>query len=143
MSSDATTTHTGELEPPPTARSLVPRHRTLDGFVEAVSQADGIGLTDVDVFTTLVVQTDKSVYPITIIQPHTRDVVVQAGRVVVGMSPLHCGRHRPVVPYHRHPHLGHVCSAVRCGMPFSARTCSRSSSRFQRCASARANRVCR
>ena len=42
----------------------VPLHRTLDGFVEAVSQADGIGLTDVDAFTTLVVQTDNSVYQI-------------------------------------------------------------------------------
>ncbi len=41
---------------------LVPRHRTLDGFVEAVSQADGIGLADVDAFTMLVVRTDNSVY---------------------------------------------------------------------------------
>ena len=40
---------------------LVPRHRTLDGFVDAVSQADGIGLTDVDAFATLVVRTDNSV----------------------------------------------------------------------------------
>ena len=57
----------------------VPRHRTLDGFVEEVSQADGIGLTDVDAFTTLVVQTDNSVYEITILQPHRREVFVQGG----------------------------------------------------------------
>ena len=59
--------------------SVVPRHRTLDGFVEAVSRADGVGLTDVEAFTTLVVQTDHSVYQITVLQPHTREVVVQGG----------------------------------------------------------------
>ena len=57
----------------------MPRHRTLDGFVEAVSEADGIGLTDVDVFTTLTVQTDNSVYQITILQPYRREVFVQGG----------------------------------------------------------------
>jgi len=59
--------------------SVVPRHRTLDGFVEAVSQADGIGLTDMDAFTTLMVQTNNSVYQITILQPRRREVVVQGG----------------------------------------------------------------
>ena len=58
---------------------LVPRHRTLDGFVDAVSQADGIGLTDVDALTTLMVRTDNSVYQITILQPYAREVVVQGG----------------------------------------------------------------
>ncbi len=58
---------------------LVPRHRTLDGFVDAVSQADGIGLTDVDAFTMLVVRTDNSVYQITVLQPYAREVVVQGG----------------------------------------------------------------
>ena len=59
--------------------SVVPRHRTLDGFVEAVSRADGVGLTDVDALTTLLVRTDNSVYQITILQPHRREVVVQGG----------------------------------------------------------------
>ena len=59
--------------------SVVSQHRTLDGFVEAMSQADGIGLTDVDAFTTLMVRTDNSVYQITILQPHAREVVVQGG----------------------------------------------------------------
>ena len=58
---------------------MVPRHRTLDGFIEAASQADGVGLADVDTFTTLVVQTDNSVYQITILQPYAREVVVQGG----------------------------------------------------------------
>ena len=62
-----------------TSSDLVPRHRTLDGFVEAASQADGVGLTDVDTFTTLVVQTDNSAYQITILQPHTREVLVEGG----------------------------------------------------------------
>ena len=57
----------------------VPRHRTLDGVVAAVSQADGIGLSDVDAFSTLVVRTDNSVYRITILRPHAREVLVQGG----------------------------------------------------------------
>ena len=32
-----------------------------------------------DAFTTLVVQTDNSVYQITVLQPHTREVFVQGG----------------------------------------------------------------
>ena len=62
---------------PDAPASVVPR--TLDRFVEAVSRAEGVGLTDVEVFTTLVVQTDHSVYQITVLQPHTRQVVVQGG----------------------------------------------------------------
>ena len=58
---------------------VVPQHRTLDGIVEAVSQADGIGLTDVEAFTTLVVQTENSVYQVTILKPHAREVLVQGG----------------------------------------------------------------
>jgi hypothetical protein len=58
---------------------VVPRHRTLDGCVEAVSRAEGVGLTDVEALTTLLVQTDNSVYQITILQPHRREVVVQGG----------------------------------------------------------------
>ena len=67
---------------PPSCRSpdVVPRHRTLDGVVEAVSQADRIGLIDVDAFTTLVVRTDNSVYRITILRPHAREVLVQGGK---------------------------------------------------------------
>jgi hypothetical protein len=59
---------------------LVPRHRTLDGFIAAVSQADGIDLIEVDALSTLVVRTNNSVYRITILTPHTREVLVQGGR---------------------------------------------------------------
>ena len=58
---------------------VIPRHDTLDGFVDAVSRADGIGLTDVEAFTTLVVRTDNSVYQITILHPTAREVLVQGG----------------------------------------------------------------
>ena len=68
-----------KLRPKTRASDLVPRHRTLDGVVDAVSQTDGIGLTDVDALTTLVVQTDNSVYQITILQPYRHEVVVQGG----------------------------------------------------------------
>ena len=54
-------------------------HRTLDRFVEAASHANGVGLTGVDAFTTLMVQTDNSVYQITILQPHAREVMVTGG----------------------------------------------------------------
>ena len=49
---------------------LVPRHRTLDGFVKAVAQGDGIALIELDAFATLVVRTDNSIYRITILTPH-------------------------------------------------------------------------
>ena len=57
----------------------MPRRCTLDGFVDEVSRADGIGLIDVDAFTTLVVRTENSVYQVTILKPHAREVLVQGG----------------------------------------------------------------
>ena len=82
VSSDSTPTIAGATTHHPRRRSpdVVSRHRTLDGVVEAMSQADGIGLIDVDAFTTLVVRTDNSVYRITILTPHAREVLVQGGK---------------------------------------------------------------
>ena len=82
MSSDSTTQSAAATTPHPRRRSpdAVPRYRTLDGFITALSQADGIGLNDVDAFTTLVVRTDNSVYRITILTPHAREVLVQGGK---------------------------------------------------------------
>ncbi len=37
-------------------------------------------MIDVDAFTTLVVRTDNSVYRITILKPHAREVLVQGGK---------------------------------------------------------------
>ncbi len=58
---------------------VVPRVSTLDGFVEAVSHTKGVGLADVDAFSTLVVRTRNSVYHITILRPYAREVLVQGG----------------------------------------------------------------
>ena len=56
MPSDGRPLSATETERPrkPCSSDLVPRHWTLDGFIESVSQADGIGLAHVDAFTTLV-----------------------------------------------------------------------------------------
>ncbi len=78
MSLDTEPLIANDALPEPTA-DIGPRQCTLDGFVEAVSQSQGVGLTDVDVLTTLVVQTENSVYHITILQPYTREVLVQGG----------------------------------------------------------------
>ena len=81
MSSDPTSPIAGDTTNHPRRRSpdVCPRRCTLDDVIEAVSQADGIRLTDLDAFTTLVVQTDNSIYEITILKPHTREVLVQGG----------------------------------------------------------------
>ena len=89
MSSNSTSSIAGKTAHPPRRRSPkvvprpspdVPRYRTLDAIVAAASQADGIALLDVDAFTTLVVRTDNSVYRITILTPHLREVLVQGGK---------------------------------------------------------------
>ena len=82
MSSDSTPPIAVKTTHHPRRRSpdVIPRYRTLDGVVAAVSQADGIGLIDVDAFTPLVVRTDNSVYRITILTPHLREVLVQGGK---------------------------------------------------------------
>ncbi len=81
MSSNSTSSIASNRAHHPRRRSpdVVPRYRTLDGVVKAVSQTDGIGLIDVDAFTTLVVRTDNSVYRITILTSHLREVLVQGG----------------------------------------------------------------
>ena len=81
MASDSSSSIAGNTAHRPRRRSpdVVPRYRTLDGVIKAVSQTDGIELIDVDAFTTLVVRTDNSIYRITILTPHLREVVVQGG----------------------------------------------------------------
>ena len=81
MSSDPSFRIASDAASHPSHRSpdVVPRRCTLDGFVDEVSRADGIGLIDVDAFTTLVVRTENSVYQVTILKPHARKVLVQGG----------------------------------------------------------------
>ena len=47
--------------------------------LEIPSDRRMVDLTDMDAFTTLVVRTDNSVYRITILKPHAREVSVQGG----------------------------------------------------------------
>ncbi len=71
---DDTASTTSERTP-----DVVPRVSTLDGFVEAVSHTKGVGLADVDTFSTLVVRTRNSIYHITILRPYAREILVQGG----------------------------------------------------------------
>ena len=82
MASDSSSSIAGATAHARRRRSsdLVPRHGTLDGFVEAVAQGDGIALIEMDALATLLVRTDNSIYRITILTPHRREVVVQGGR---------------------------------------------------------------
>ena len=82
MASDSSSSIAGNTAHRPRRRSpdVVPRYRTLDGVIKAVSQTDGIELIDVDAFTTLVVRTDNSIYRITILTPHLREVVARVAR---------------------------------------------------------------
>ena len=64
---------------PHTTPDMAPRRCRLDGFVEAVSRTHGVGLADVDAFSTLVVRTRNSVYHITVLRPYAREVLVQGG----------------------------------------------------------------
>jgi hypothetical protein len=82
MASDSSSSIASNRAHNPRRRSpdRIPRHRTLNGVTRAASQSDGIGLVDVDAFTTLVVRTDNSVYRITIPRPHAREVLVQGGK---------------------------------------------------------------
>ncbi len=78
MSQDTAPLIATDAEPHPTP-DVVPRRCTLDGFVEEVSRTHGVGLADVDAFSTLVVRTRNSVYRITILRPWAREVLVQGG----------------------------------------------------------------
>ena len=64
MASDSSIASNRAHNPRRRSPDRVPRHRTLNGVTRAASQPDGIGLVDVDAFTTLVVRTDNSVYRI-------------------------------------------------------------------------------
>jgi len=47
---------------------------------EILSDRHMVDLTEMDAFTILVVRTDNSVYRITILRPHAREVLVQGGK---------------------------------------------------------------
>jgi len=59
---------------------LVPRHCTLDGFAAEVACTDGVYLRDLDPITTLRVQTENTLYGITVPRPPRAVVLVRGGR---------------------------------------------------------------
>ena len=60
--------------------ALVPRRRTLEGFTDAVSQSDGVALGDLDPITALRVQTENTLYEITVARPSCAMLLVRGGR---------------------------------------------------------------
>ena len=59
---------------------LVPRRCTLDGFRAEVARTDGVYLRDLDPITTLRVQTENTLYEITVPRPPRSVVLVRGGR---------------------------------------------------------------
>ena len=59
---------------------LVPRRCTLDGFTAQVARTDGVYLRDLDPITTLRVQTENTLYEITVPRPPRSVVLVRGGR---------------------------------------------------------------
>ena len=59
---------------------LVPRRCTLDGFTAQVARTDGVYLRDLDPITTLRVQTENTLYEITVPRPPESSVLVRGGR---------------------------------------------------------------
>ena len=59
---------------------LVPRRCTLDGFTAEVARTDGVYLRDLDPITSLRVQTENTLYEITVLRPPRSVVLVRGGR---------------------------------------------------------------
>ena len=59
---------------------LVPRRCTLDGFSDEVARTEGLYLRDLDPITTLRVQTENTLYEITVPRPPRSVVLVRGGR---------------------------------------------------------------
>ena len=59
---------------------LVPRRCTLDGFSAEVARTDGVYLRDLDPITNLRVQTENTLYEITVPRPPRSVVRVRGGR---------------------------------------------------------------
>ena len=62
------------------ANPVVPKQCTLDGFVDAVSDRDGIGLREVEPLGTLLARTENSVYRIIPLEVGSSRILIQGGR---------------------------------------------------------------
>ena len=60
-------------------KTVVLQTSTLEGFVAAATQAEGIGLSELEAFTTVVVRTANSVYRITTLELRGHTVLVEGG----------------------------------------------------------------
>ena len=59
---------------------LVPTRCALDGFTAEVSCTEGVGLAELDPITSLRVQTENTLYEITVPRPPRSTVLVRGGR---------------------------------------------------------------
>lgn len=58
---------------------LVPRHCTLDGFADVALANEGLDVAGLDPLTPLHVQTQNTLYQLTLLDPVTAEVLVQGG----------------------------------------------------------------
>ena len=78
---DASDTLTsGRVRQPRASRVLVPTRCTLDGFSDEVAHCEGLHLRDLDPITSLRVQTENTLYEITVPLPPLSAVLVRGGR---------------------------------------------------------------
>ena len=62
-----------------TNKTTISRPRTLDGFVAAVTQADGVGLAELDPLTTVMVETLNTRYRVIVLEPPRPRILIQGG----------------------------------------------------------------
>ena len=70
----------GRVRQPRESGVLVPRRCTLDGFSDEVAHCDGVYLRDLAPITSLRVQTENTLYEITVPRPPLSVVLVRGGR---------------------------------------------------------------
>lgn len=58
---------------------VVPRHCTLDGFAEESTRNDGVDVSRLEPLTVLQVQTQNTLYRITLLDPFSSEVLVHGG----------------------------------------------------------------
>ena len=59
---------------------LVPRRSTLDGFAETVATTTGVAIAELDPLTALHIQTQNTLYEVTVPRPPLARVLVRGGR---------------------------------------------------------------
>ena len=70
-------------EPSQSKELMVPRHCTLDGFAEEALANDGVDVAELDSLTLLQVQTQNTLYQVTLLDPLTSQVLIRGGSFFV------------------------------------------------------------